>query len=292
MATCTGCGTNNNDILRPNLACPPDLSQLLFRFIERRRLGVVKGKSEVAAFDMSQFFIPLNGYLMTQLNLCAGDVKRVEAGTSMDFGERREITEFDTALLAPSVFGAGALVNLTVLENAVPLATISGIAADDYATFISNLPAAISGNTAIAAAIQFNESDATTETFSLRGIKAGKSYTYTLELVDIITPSTTSIPGAVTQTAIRYPLGAWKVMFLNNIFCSDCTSSADQWIEYAYDDDVQANTVSGATWHKLGPILILSGAEDVSETDTNKIQTIWVRNTQTCDVEVQAILAI
>lgn len=292
MATCTGCGTTNNDILRPNLACPPDLSQLLFRFIERRRLGVVKGKSEVAAFDMSQFFIPLNGYLMTQMNLCAGDVKRVEAGTSMDFGERREITTFDTSLLAPSVFGAGATVNLTVFENGVSIGTLSAIAADDYETFIGNLPSAISVNSAIAAAIQFNESDTPTVTFSLNGVKAGKSYTYTLELVDIVTPSTTSIPGAITQTALRYPLGRWKVMFLNNIFCSDCTSSADQWIEYAYDDDVQANQVSGATWQKLGAILILSGAEDIAETDTNKIQTIWLRNTQTCDVEVQAILAI
>jgi len=290
MSTCSGCGTNNTGGIRPNLSCPPDLSQLLFRFIERKRLGVVKGKNDLASFDMSQFFIPLNGYLMSQWNLCSDDVKRIEAGSSMDFGERREITEFDTALLAPAVFSVGATATLEVLEDGAPIDTLGPFAADSYSDFIANLKIAISANTAISQIIEFNTDD-TVDTFTIRGKTAGKAYTYDLTLIDIFTPATNNISGVVTQSAIRYPLGAWKVMFLNVIFCSDCTSANELYIEYAYDADVQANTIAGATWRKLGPMLLLSGAEDVTETDTNKIETIWIRNTQSCDVEIQAILA-
>lgn len=291
MASCTGCGANNDGILRPNLSCPPDLSQLLFRFIERKRLGVVKGRDDLASFDMSQFFIPLNGYSMTQWNLCEGDSIRVDAGASMDYGKRREITEFDTSTFPSAVFGAGATASLEVLENSVSIDTIGPFAADDFATFIDNLKTEISGNANISPIIEYNADDSV-EVFTLRGKTNGKAYTYNLTLIDPNTPATETINGTVTQTALKYPNGAWKVMFLNVIFCSDCTSSNELYIEYAYDSDVIANGESGATWRTLGPMLILTGAEDITETDTNKIETVWIRNTQDCDVEVQAILAI
>lgn len=290
MSACTGCGTDNSGGLRPNLSCPPDLSQLLFRFIERKRLGVVKGKDDLASFDMSQFFIPLNGYLMTQWNLCDGDTMRVEAGSSMDFGKRREITEFDTSTFGPASFTGGATATLEVFENTVSVDSIGPFAADDYATFIDNLKTELSGNANLSPLIEFN-SDDLVSVFDLRGKTAGKAYTYDLKLDDGSNPEET-INGTVTQTALRYPRGAWKVMFLNVIFCSDCTESNQLYIEYAYDSDIVANGESGATWRKLGPMLLLSGAEDVNETDENKIETIWLRNTQTCDVEIQAILAI
>ena len=291
MSTCTGCGTNNNGGIRPNLSCPPDLSQLLFRFIARNKLGIVKGKDEVAAFDMSQFFIPLNNYMMTSMNLCPDQSKRIEAGTSMDFGERREITEFDTSTYPAAVFGVGATMKLDVLEDAVIIETLSGIPADDYATFIAALKLAISASSVLPTILEFDE-DNTTDTFSLRGHKYGQDFTYDLTLSDIITPAVESIPGSITQTALRYPNGAWKMMFLNIIFCSDCTDSSQQYVEYAYDSDVIANGESGATWRRSGPMIFLSGAEDVSETDMNKIETIYIRNTRECDVEIQAILAI
>jgi hypothetical protein len=291
MASCTGCGTNNSEGVRPNLSCPPDLSQLLFRFIERKRLGVVKGKNDLASLDMSQFFIPLNGYTMNQMNLCDGETLRVDGGSGMDLGKRREIQEWDiTSLSFP--LAPGVTASLEISDGTSVLSTLNGLDGTDFSTFITSLKAAISGDSVIQPIIEFYEDD-TISKFSLRGINYGKAYVYTLTFDDGGgVPITEVLASTVTQTALRYPRGAWKVMFLNIVFCSDCTSSNQLYIEYAYDSDVVTNGESGATWRKLGPMLLLSGAEDVTETDTNKIETIWLRNTQTCDVEIQAILAI
>ena len=291
MSSCTGCGTDNTGGLRPNLSCPPDLSQLLFRFIERKRLGVVKGTNDLASLDMSQFFIPLNGYSMTQWNLCDGDTLRVDAGSSMDFGKRREIQEWDVSSLGFAL-APGVEASLEIEEGGTSLATLTGILADDFTTLIASVKSAISTNVVISPIIEFYEDD-TISKFSLRGIGYGNTYTYTLTFDDGgVIPVTEVLPSNVTQTALRYPRGAWKVMFLNIIFCSDCISANQLFIEYAYDSDVVTNGQSGATWRKLGPMLLLSGAEDITETDTNKIETIWLRNTQMCDVEIQAVLAI
>ena len=81
-------------------------------------------------------------------------------------------------------------------------------------------------------------------------------------------------------------------MFLNIIFCKKNLSSNLQYIEYAFDSDVVANGESGATWRKSGPMYIAMGAEDVEESDQNKIETIWVRNLTDFDTEIHAILAI
>jgi hypothetical protein len=282
MATCTGCGTTNSSVLRPNLSCPPDLSQLLFRFIERKSLGIVKGTTTLASTDMSKFFLPLGNYMQGNILLCGDTPKRIEAGSSMDFGERREIQEFDIT----GIVGAGVTATLNVTEGTTDHGTLTGIAADTYTDFITNLKAAISGNTTIAAQIEFNTDDLSA-IFSLRGKTYGDAFTYTL------TFSTVGVvAGTVTQTAKRYPLGAWKLIMLSIVFCDSCVGSNKQIIEYAYDADVQANTITGATWRKLGPMIILTGGEDLIETDTNKLETLWVRNVGDCDVEIQTILGI
>jgi len=288
MASCTGCGATNTGILRPNLSCPPDLSQLLFRFIERKRLGVVKGKQDLASFDMSQLFVPLNGYLMTQWNICKDTSMKIEAGSAMDFGERRQIAEFDLSTFPNATLQAGATIDITVMENGSPIDTLTGIAADDYTLFISNLKDALTASSTIGPLLEFHTDDETS-TFSLRARAKGKVYIFILQLNDGANIET--IAGVVTQTALRYPNGAWKLMFLNVLFCSDCKESNKLYLEYAYDSDVIANGESGATWRKLGPMLILTGAEDVTETDENKIESLWLRNSRDCDVEVQAILA-
>ena len=282
MANCTGCGTPNSSVLRPNLSCPPDLSQLLFRFIERKSLGIVKGTTTISSIDMSNFFLPLGNYMQGNILLCGDTPKRIEAGSSMDFGERREIQEFDITTIP----GIGVTATLNVTEGTTDHGTLGPIAADTYTDFITNLKAAISANSTIATEIEFHEDDLS-NIFSLRGKTYGDAFTYTLTF----TPGGV-ISGTTTQTALRYPLGAWKLIFLSIIFCDSCIGSNKQVIEYAYDSDVQTNTIAGATWYKAGPMILLTGAEDLVETDTNKLETLWVRNVGECDVEIQTILGI
>jgi hypothetical protein len=282
------CGENGSTGLRPNLSCPPDLSQLLFRFIERKRLGVVKGRSELAGLDMSQFFLPLNGYFMSTFLVSAGETLRIESSSSMDFGKRREITSFDFADFPSAVLGAGATVDLVVKENGITLSTLANIVSTDFATFITNFKLALGADAILKLLIEYNTSDAVS-IFTVRGKAAGKAYTYELKLNDTIVAIET-LAGTVTQSALRYPRGAWKLLFLNILFCNKNRLANEQFIEWAYDSDVVANGESGATWRKSGPLYITTGAEDVTETDLNLLETIWLRNTTAYDTSIQAIL--
>ena len=276
--------------IRPNLSCATDLSQLLFRFVDRKSIGIVKGKNELAVMDMSLFFLPLNGYMMTTFKVEAGDTMRIEAGSNMNYGKRREIAEFDFVDFPSATLRVGATVDLAVYENATLLSTIPGIAADDFTTFITNLKDGINADSIINPILEYNTDD-TTSVFTLRGKTAGKAYTYELTLTDSVVPAET-ITGDITQTALRYPGGAWKLMYLSMIFCSQNTASNQQFIEWAYDSDVVANGLSGASWRKSGPLFLQMGAEDVTETDMNLLETIWVRNTTEYDTKIEAILAI
>jgi len=286
MANCTGCGTSDSSVLRPNLSCPPDLSQLLFRFIERKSLGIIKGTTTISSIDMSNFFLPLGNYMQGNILLCGDTPKRIEAPSYMDFGKRREITVFNIAV--PGViFDPGATAQITIEGTGLAEVQLEGIAADTYTDFITNLKAAIAASTTVAPKIEFHE-DNSVDTFSLRGKTYGDGFTY--ELVFSTDPEN-GLSGDVTQTKERYPEGAWKLIFLNIIFCAPCAASNKQVIEYAYDADYQAKP-SSATWYKAGPVLLLTGGEDLLETDTNKIETLWLRTVGDCDVEIQTILGI
>ena len=287
-----GCGNNINGerVLRPNLSCPPDLSQLIFRFVDKNSIGVVKGIQELAIQNMSKFFLPLNGYMMFTIVLCPNEVKRIETSSLMDFGKRKEIQEFDlTNVFQNFNPGISIFSTLIIRKNNNIIGEIIDMPSDNYQMFIDNLKNEIIADENIFNEIEFYE-DLGNSIFRLRSKNSGINYDYELIFTD--NNINISVDSNIIQTALRYPRGAWKMIFLNNIFCSECKGSNEQYIEWAFDSDVLNNGIENANWKKMGPMFYLSGAEDVEETDMNKIETIYVKNPQNCDVEIQAILGV
>lgn len=285
-----GCGNKPQQpgIKPPNLKCPPDISSMLFRFIERKKIGVVQGQSELASLDMSSFFIPLNTYTLQKITLCPGDIKKVDPAGISTTGKRPQINLFDLTDTI-SAFSEDLYANLTISENSEILLSLNNIDAPDFDTFMLNLRVEIA-NSPIATKLfkvgSYNNSD---YTFELIGIKSGQYLNYELTFEDNIT----SIPetSVITQTAERYPSGdVLKVLFAAIEFLPE-TKTNKQFLEYAYNNDYIENG-SLANWRKISKLLVLTGAEDIEDTDENLVETVWFKNTTDTKINVYLILGI
>lgn len=288
MSNCTGCGiSNSGSILRPNLACPPDLSTLMFRFVDRKSVGIVQGPSELFLLNMSKFFLPISSYSSQKICLDNSGMKLVDGGGLKSFGERREIAEFDVLGEPGLVLTGDTIFTFTVFdENNQQIGdTLSG-AAEDFTNLVDNLQIEILDDVAIRSKIEFY-GVFSPGIFSIRAKDKGKTYTY-----ELVISLTFNITALYSQTHLRYPSGAYKLILLNNVFCTSCIESNKQFIQYAYNYDVIENGEAGATWRPMGPLGIFSGAEDVLESDVNMLEPIWIRNTDDCAVDIDILLAI
>lgn len=292
MSDCTGCGTSNSPhTLRPNLACPPDMSTLMFRFVDSKSVGIVKGPKELFLLNMSRFFLPIQNYSMQNICLDGSAVEMISGGGVKDKGERREIVEFNTDdSTIPYSYDTVFEFFLFNDKNEQIGETLKGDASN-FSELIENLKQAILDDSDIRSKIEYL-SDNGDSLFSLRAKDKGKTYTYGLVISDEYGYDEPIINPIVTQSHLRYPQGAYKLMLFNNVFCESCTDSNKQLIEYAYDSDVQENGIENANWRTMGPLGVFTGAEDVVETDTNKIETIWVKNPGDCEVNIDVIVAI
>ena len=150
------CKDSTSGSVRPNLSCPADLSQLLFRFVERKQLGIVKGREDLAVMDMTQFFLPLNGYMMSTFSLDAGDSMRIESGTNMDYGRRREIQQFDLADLVTASLATDQVATISVGNaDGTNYTTASGLATTSTGTG-TGLTVDITGIAGVVTAIAIN----------------------------------------------------------------------------------------------------------------------------------------
>ena len=284
---CTDCGSNNNNggILDPGFGCQPDNNQLIFKLLESGILGVIKGKDLMSGLDLSDFFMPINNYSTFNIELCDSDPVRIESGAAMDYGKRNEIVEF---ILFSAPFNTTLdQIDFRVSINGTDFISIE-ISGEDFNTreeYISLLREGISSNEILQPLIEFNED--LQDSFTILTKTPGKSYIYEFDLgIDDSTPD----GGIITQTAKKYPNGAYKLIFVLSEY-SSCCGSNEYYYEYAYDSDYIENGESGATWRKSGPLLILNGAEDVEDQDTNKIETLWIRNPhRDCKISIQSIL--
>jgi len=410
MANC-GCTTTNDNsqALTPNFSCAPDLSQLLFRFVERKSMGIVKGSNENGVVDMSSFFIPIDSYSLSTITLCGEESRKIELGSQSSKGPRSQIVEFDINEFTTLDINENTTAKLRLLDGATLLSETPDFPAPDFSTFITNLKDSLPNAFKLLSTYSVNDG---VSTFEMKAIKEGVEYNYELiftgpditkasvtflldlsvrtafnpaatgfisgdwdgnvvnpmidlgndkysysvildkgttynyffhdaavagvETVDApcntgvagarqITPTTDeildivcfsncticagftgtldptvavrplvseTINGTETQSVFRYLLGAFKVLMLFAEYCQDCTTANERFIEYADSSDVNANGLSGATWKKMGNMLLLSGADDIEDDDTNLIENIYVRNTHDCRVDIQAIIGL
>lgn len=411
MATCDN-SNNDGQALIPNFSCSPDLSQLLFRFVERKSIGIVKGNNENGVVNMSDFFIPIDTYSLSTITLCENESQKIQLGSNLSKSPRREEVEFDISDFSTIDINEDTTANLRLLDNSSTLIAETGFfPAPNFSTFITNLKDFLTDDFK---KLSTYHSDDEVSKFVMKSIDDGNSYqyelifdasrathkivtflldleertltnptavvyiegdwdpgnivamedlgnnkyAYSLELEEGITynyffhdgptisdqetvdaPCNTGVGGArqitvgssdtilpvvcfnnctacsgfsgtleptiatrqtiqetlngeILLSALRYPEGAFKVLMLFVRYCEDCSEVNERFIEYAKSSDVTENGINGASWMKMGNILLLSGTDNIEETDNNLIENIYVRNTQECPVKIETIIAI
>ncbi len=284
-----GCGTKTQQpgIKPPNLKCPPDISTMLFRFIERKKIGIVQGQGELASLDMSSFFMPLNTYTLQKITVCPGDVKKVDPAGISTTGKRQQINLFDLTDETSS-FTENSIATLKISENSEILSTLN-FDAPDFNTFITNLRQEIANSSVATKLVKVGSFNIEQNTFELIALTKGQYLSYELTLDD--TNTVVESESLITQTAERYPNGSvLKVLFAAIEFGSDAKSNK-QYLEYAYNTDYVENGIN-ATWRKTSKLLILTGADDIEDSDENLIETVWFKNTIDTKVNVYLILGI
>jgi hypothetical protein len=284
-----GCGNNSNyhGIKPPNLKCPPDLSTMLFRFADRKSLGVIKGNNDLFKIDMSSFFLPLDNYSVFTITLCPGETKQINVSNIANTGKRKQITEFDTTLLQNISFSAGVTASLTISENNTILSTVSNIDASSFLNFFTDLSFKVISDTIAGGLISISNLN---PIISISTQDKGKYLEYELEFTNLLLVNEELI-GDITQTAERYPdLDHVKLVFGAVEYCSDCTSNT-QYIEYAYSSDYITNG-DNSNWRKSSKLIMLMGTDDILDSDENFIETLWLKNTIDCSVNIHTIIGI
>lgn len=287
MSNINDCGCSSIQpvgVRPPNLKCPPDISTLIFQFLERKRIGIAKGTNELLSLDMSAFFMPLSAYTMQKMSLCPGDIKKIDPVGISTTGKRPQIDLFTVPeeYLGTEGTDSDLETDKTIVLTINTTITLN-ISAPTFAEFIANLRKEISNNAEASALVRAGAYYGETKTFELIGLIKGQELEYTLNGFSAST---------ITQTTERYPLAnVVKVLFASIEFCGDNVPSNQQFIEYAYDSDYQ-NNGNDATWHKTSKLIVLTGAEDVEDIDMNLIETIVLKNSTSVPVNVYFMLGI
>jgi hypothetical protein len=285
-----GCAGNKNQagVRPPNLKCPPDLSTMLFRFVDKKSLGVVKGNTDLFKIDMSSFFLQLDNYSVFTLALCPGETKQINVSNIANTGKRKQITEFNLDDLQNLTLSINTTAELEILEEGNTLATITNIDASTFTNFVDDLNFKVLSDTTTGNLISISSNN---PNLKITTKDKGIYLEYVLSFTDSSTVVNEELEGEITQTAERYPnLDHIKLLFAAVEYCSDCKTNT-QFIEYAYSSDYLENG-DNANWRKSSKLLIQMGADDITDSDMNWIETLWLKNTIDCKVNIHIIIGI
>jgi hypothetical protein len=285
-----GCSSNNQKagVRPPNLKCPPDLSTMLFRFVDRKSLGIVKGNTELFKIDMSSFFLQLENYSVFTLVLCPGETKQINVSNIANTGKRKQITEFSIEDLQNLTLDINTTAELEIVEDGNTLATITNIDANSFTNFVDDLNFKVLSDTTAGNLITISSID---PVLKITTKDKGRYLEYILTFTNSQTFVSEELEGVITQTAERYPnLDHVKLLFAAVEYCSDCKTNT-QFIEYAYTNDYLENG-NNANWRKTSKLLMQMGADDIVDDDMNWIETLWLKNTIDCKVNIHIIIGI
>lgn len=278
-------------IANSGLQCPSLYdSTLNLRFLDPYRLCVVQGSRAVACICLKNLFIPLTQWNEAITILQPGEIRKVELGLIANYGNRREIYEFDLSSLSYgtpelSVNFSATCVLKQINEN------LTFTTGDNFTAAVANLRAVINANTALRNEIEIINVNETTETIQVRTVNNGYEFGYDVYF-GVGSPYTV-ITSTLIQSAKRYPNGRCKILYVGPLYNEEVVpalASNNKHIKYAFDDDYQENG-SSATFRNLGKLYINTSDDDVEETDENLIETIWLKNTHTEALNIQILVA-
>lgn len=243
--------------------------------------GVYNGTNLVSGINLSNFALNLKNYITYPISLAAGATYSAISPIG-DLGLRQSLYQFD---VTPITFDSSVTVSFEIYEGATLLTTITGLAggSSSFSQFINWMSHSLNNDT-VAKTIVYMESFSNTDlTFNIKS-KNTKMYTFNLTITD--TSGSNSIPTIVLQTNQRYASERYQLIIANVTYC---TCAATKKIQYTTLSDFTANGVNSA-WHEIGAFMVLTGGEDLLESDTNKIESIVFRNNTSADVSISLFL--
>jgi len=276
----------------PGFTCPSLYNnETLLRFIDPYKLCVVKGSMSLACVCLRNFYMPIDVWNESIVSLSPGEVRRLELGMIAEYGKRREIYGYELLMYLPGSPQANifASLNISCVEKTLN-ETITFYTGTSFKETISNLKSAINHNSKLKNEVEIIDTDEHLKSFQIRAIDPGFEFGYNLILN---TEPETNVPSTYIQSAIRYPHGRCKFIYVGPMFMENVVPplpSDNKHIQYAYDDDYQENG-SNATFRNMGKMFIHSSDDDVEETDMNLIETIWIKNTHSKQLQIQILVA-
>lgn len=294
-----GCENENINYLNPGFKCQPDLSQLFFLFLDRRKVGIVKGKDTLVNIDVSDFFIPIDKYL--EFNLCLEkDEKRfinvesistdglgINTGelllpnstlypypyTKSNFNWAADIFDYNTNTYVYTSYGL-LFSNMSIIDEL------------DFANKIINAINTDPNGL-------YNYITAEYDSLNHKIIFKTKSSNLEVQRYDLISIYDTSNGFSSIATDIRprllYPLkDVLKVLFITASYCDDLPSNKK--FVYYIENESQKQPIQD--WKKFGNILSLSGADNIDNLDDNLIKSIWIWNKNESEVKLKIIVGI
>lgn len=234
----------------PILRCPPDYSILSFKFVECKKVGVVKGISKEVDVDLKDFFIPVSEYSERRITLKPGQIQRIDAANLFNYGEQNEAYHFVPDILLNVASGTSHTLEVFSSEDGSLIYTgsftfilVPGIV-PDFLTAFSNFYAA---DATLQSLVIFEKGDTATQDFTLSNTIPGVKQLYRF------TFNTTSLnpyyhPGDLSIPYRKWENGRIKIIFILAHIGDKFTLTNQKNFEWAFDDDY-LKLIKPLTWN-------------------------------------------
>lgn len=252
--------------ITPRLKCPPDYSILSFRFVECKKVGVVKGISKEVDVDLKDFFIPVSEYSERRINLKPGEVQRIDAGNLFNYGEQNETYYFEPDNLLNVANGTTHRIEIFSSEDGSLLYTtqFTFIITPLILDFLDAFENHYNNNTTLQSYLSFAKGDIAKQSFTLANVKAGikQLYRFTFNLNSL---QPYYHPGDLSLPYRKWENGRIKIIFILAHIGDKFTLTNQKNFQWAFDDEYQslirpkkwntkiltdaANSVQALTWY-------------------------------------------
>jgi len=227
--------------ITPRLKCPPDYSILSFRFVDCKKVGIVKGISKEVDVDLKDFFIPITEYSERKFTLKAGQVQRLDAGNLFNYGEQNETYQFVPDDLINVADGTTHKLEIFSSEDGSPLYSGTFVYVYDLVTaptFLDGLKNFYNADENLKALFDLFTGDPAKQDFTLSAKLEGVKYCH------IFTFNSASLapyahPGTLTLPYRKWENGRIKIIFVLAHYTDKFTPTNEKNFQWIGDDEYQ-----------------------------------------------------
>jgi len=234
----------------PILKCPPDYSILSFRFVECKKVGIVKGIAKEVDVDLKDFFIPVTEYSERRITLKPGQVQRIDAANLFNYGEQIESYYFKPDDLLNVSSGTSHKIEIFSSEDG------SLIYSAEF-TFILDLPEIpdfltrfdiyYANDPILQSHVSYSRGTIANQDFTLSNVVAGAKQLYRFTFnTNGIEPY--SHPGDLKVPYRKWENGRIKIIFLIAHIGDKFTRTNQKNFQWAFDDEY-LKLIKPKTWN-------------------------------------------